>query len=113
MLVAQTTLTKARFFALKARETPPLQRADFAAYLEAAIVFSRSVTFHLQKELSAKPEFANWYSEHQTKLAASPIARYLLEQRNYVLKEGPAKTRRVISVSVGMAVEVDVACHPS
>jgi hypothetical protein len=103
-LVARGTLERARFFVRKARETPLEQREDHATYLEAAVVFSRSVTFHLQKELSGHPAFAEWYQAWQGRLSQTPVSRYLLEQRNYVLKEGPLKTRRIISVTATASV---------
>src|SRR4051812_27737860 len=86
-LVARGTLERARLFARKSRETPLNQRDEHSAFLEAAVVFSRSVTFHLQKELSAAPDFASWYGVWQSRLGEAPVSRYLLEQRNYVLKE--------------------------
>lgn len=98
-LTAAETLKKSNFFLNRAREVARSDRDAFGAFLEAAIIFSRSVTFHLQKELSSKPGFAEWYAIQQSRLAQSVESRFLLEQRNYLLKEGPLQARRVISVT--------------
>ncbi len=114
-LIARETLQKSRFFVSKARDTTLEQRQEFATFLEAAIVFSRSVTFHLQKELAENPRFDPWYQSWQHRLGASAISRYLLDQRNYVLKEGPLETRRVISMmgtsSIRLRDSVTVTVH--
>jgi len=106
-LTARSTLEKARFFARRARETRPDQREEATAYIEAAIVFGRSVTFHLQKELSGRDTFGTWYQQWQSVLGASAASRYLLEQRNYVLKEGPLKTRRIVNVVMTEAIRLN------
>jgi hypothetical protein len=98
--IAGSTIAKARFFLDCADEAGKDERVSFCNHLEAAIVFARSVTFHLQKEFATQPEFANWYEEHQKSLAQNRLAHFLLEQRNYVLKEGPIATHRVIQMTV-------------
>lgn len=97
---ARVTLDKARFFLERARETKLNERQAFIAYFEAAIVFARSITFHLQKEFASDPDFSSWYSKKQQALAKNRFAKFLLEQRNYVLKEGPVATKRVIEVTM-------------
>ena len=96
---AASTIGKARFFLDCADKASTNERVSLVNHLEAAIVFARSVTFHLQKEFSHQPEFANWYSEHQKSLAQNQLARFLLEQRNYVLKVGPIATHRVVQMA--------------
>ena len=103
---ARSTIAKARFFLDCADEAGENERASFCNHLEAAIVFARSVTFHLQKEFANQPEFANWYAEHQKSLAQNRLARFLLEQRNYLLKEGPIATHRLIQMTVTASVHV-------
>jgi hypothetical protein len=105
-LIAEKTLTKCRLFLRHARDSERTDRESFVALLEAAIVFSRSVTFHLQKELSNHPKFPSWYKTQQDRLAQSPVSRYMLEQRNYVLKEGPLQARRMISLTVIESVTI-------
>jgi hypothetical protein len=102
--IAESTIAKARFFLDCADDVGTNERVSFCNFLEAAIVFARSVTFHLQKEFANQPEFANWYAEHQKSLAQNRLARFLLEQRNYVLKEGPIATHRVIQMTVTASV---------
>lgn len=72
----------------------------YAAFLEAAIVFARSVTFHLQKELREIPGFDEWYAQEQALLSVDPVAKYFLEQRNYILKQGSVQVR----LNVGIAL---------
>ncbi len=102
--ISGSTIAKARFFLDCADEAGTNERVSFCNHLEAAIVFARSVTFHLQKEFANQPEFANWYAEHQKSLAQNRLARFLLDQRNYVLKEGPIATHRVIQMTVTASV---------
>ncbi len=104
--VARSTIAKARFFLDRADEVGTIERVAFCNYLEAAIVFVRSVTFHLQKELANQPEFGDWYAEHQKALGQNQLGRFLLEQRNYLLKEGPIATHRVIAMTVTASVHV-------
>lgn len=104
-LVASTTLKKARFFLDHARASSA-DRDSQTSFLEAAVVFSRSVTFHLQKELSGNSAFAVWYEHQQKRLKGIPVSRYLMEQRNYVLKEGPLPTRRTIVVVLTEAIAI-------
>ena len=51
-LTAAKTLAKARFFFSEAIRVGVNDRKAFCNYLEASIVFARSVTFHLQEELA-------------------------------------------------------------
>ena len=102
--IAGSTIAKARFFLDCADDAGANERVSFCNHLEAAIVFARSVTFHLQKEFANQPDFANWYVEHQKSLAQNQLARFLLEQRNYLLKEGPIATHRVIQMTVTASV---------
>lgn len=99
-LEARQTLEKARFFLQKAQSTSLDHRRDYIAFLEAAIIFGRSVTFHIQKELSKKAGFSSWYEDWQARLSDSPESRFLLEQRNYALKEGQINTRGVVTISI-------------
>lgn len=97
---ASLTLRKAQFFLAQARSADPNDRHAVATNLEAAIVFCRSVTFHLQSQFAHSPSFAEWYAVQQKHLSEQPISRFLLQQRNYVLKVGPASVTRIIDVSI-------------
>jgi hypothetical protein len=104
--VARTTIAKARFFLDRADEAGPNGREAFCNYLEASIVFARSVTLHLQKECANRPGFAEWYAAQQKLLGQNRLARFLLEQRNYVLKEGPVATRRVLEMTMTESIHL-------
>jgi hypothetical protein len=94
---AQQTLRKARFFAIQAEQSKVGHREAFETYLEAAIVFGRSITFHIQKEFVHKEGFVNWYSDHQNKLKNDPVAKFFLEKRNFILKQGPVGIHKIIT----------------
>jgi len=89
---ASLTLRKARLFLAQARAADPNDRDAIASNLEAAIVFCRSVTFHLQSQFAHSTGFVEWYAEQQHRLGEQPLSRFMLNQRNYVLKVGPANT---------------------
>jgi hypothetical protein len=107
-------LTKARFFLTRAEvEEAEIHSVDdrlpFLADLEAAIVWGRSITLHLQKEFARQAGFNNWYEPIKCKLGNDPICDFLLGQRNFILKEGPAAVRRTLNVTVNSVVNVSVS----
>ena len=104
--VARETITKARFFLDRAEEAGASRRDALCNYLEASIVFSRSVTFHLQKEYADRPGFSDWYAREQVLLRQSRLSRFLLEQRNYVLKEGQIVTHRVMEMAMTGSIHI-------
>ncbi len=104
--VARLTLAKARFFVDQAAKATPNERDAFCNYLEAAIVFARSVTSHLQKEFAERPGFDAWYAMQQRSLGESRLAKFLLERRNYILKEGPVPIRRIVDMTLTESVAV-------
>jgi hypothetical protein len=101
---ASVTLRKAQFFLEQARRADPNDRDAIATNLEAAIVFCRSVTFHLQSQFAHSPGFAEWYAEQQKRLSEDHLSRFMLQQRNYVLKVGPASVERIIDVTITESV---------
>ena len=103
---ASLTLRKALLFLAQARNADINEREVVATNLEAAIVFCRSVTFHLQSQFAHSPGFHDWYAEQQRLLGHSPISRFMLNQRNYVLKVGPTVVTRVINVSITESLTV-------
>jgi hypothetical protein len=52
--------------------------------LEAAIVFGRGVTFHLQKEYRRRPAFECWYCDQQSIMEADPIFKFFRDTRNFI-----------------------------
>ena len=101
---AASTLAKARFFIDCAEETSSRDRHAFCHFLEAAIVFARSVTFHLQKELRHCDDFDSWYTPWQDRLRADLLSSFLMEQRNYVLKEGALGVNKHVAVELSATV---------
>ena len=104
--IAGGTLKKALLFVRQARNTSPNDIEALVANFEAAVVFCRSVTFHLQSQFAHSPGFLQWYETKQEHMRRDPLSRFMLEQRNYVLKVGPASIRRVIDVSIVASVLV-------
>ncbi len=66
---------------------------DGAIYLNSCITAMRSVTLTMQKALAHQPGFRDWYSGVQDKLGRDTEMRYLLEARNYVLKQGALRLK--------------------
>lgn len=102
--VARTTLERARFFTTQAEAAAPLDRIAFGHNLEAAIVFARSVTFHLQKEFAHVAGFDAWYANWQQVLKKEPLACYLNEARRLAVHQGPLTLARTIVAVVTEAV---------
>jgi hypothetical protein len=90
----------ARFFVARAEHSAGTDQVGLRHYLEAAIVFARSITFHVQSEFKGRPGFDEWYMAWQDRLRADPTAKYFLEKRNYVLKVGRVGLRHNVSVSM-------------
>lgn len=65
-----------------------------AHFMEACIVFARSVTLHLQKELA----HADWYATRQDAMVIEPLFGFFRDRRNYILKEGRLGVRRTAGV---------------
>lgn len=101
---ASLTLAKARLFLEQARRADRNDYHTISTNLEGAIVFCRSVTFHLQSQFSHAPGFDTWYIEQQNILRGQRLGKFLLEQRNYVLKVGPAIVNRIVGVSITEAL---------
>lgn len=84
------------------------ERKKFLALFQSAIVFGRSITFHLQKEYAHQPGFKDWYVVQQASLDADPLARFILETRNFALKEGPPPITRHIMAEMHATARVVV-----
>ena len=101
---ARRTLERARFFLQQAELVAASDRRAFEHFLEAAIVFGRSVTFHLQKEFSRVPDFKKWYTQKQAEMANDDLFGFLRHKRNYILKEGPIAVPKTMNVNIAEAV---------
>lgn len=60
----------------------------FRANLNATIQSLRNVTFALQSEKHAVANFEEWYSTWRVRLASEPNAKWLVNARNIVVKQG-------------------------
>ena len=98
--IARRTLERAQFFLERAELSGSGDRKAFEHSLEAAIVFGRSVTFHLQKEFNARTGFKEWYAQKQEQMTSDPLFEFFKERRNYILKEGPVPVQKTITVVV-------------
>lgn len=103
---ARNTLDRARFFLAEAEAARLKDRNRLESMIEAAIVFGRSITFHLQKEFAHVVDFADWYAEQQRTMRDDPLCAFILAQRNVILKQGPIPIRKTISVSMTEAIAV-------
>lgn len=61
-------------------------------------MFGRSVTFHLQKEFSDRPEFDSWYASWQAAITADAICKFFVQKRNFILKQGRVHFNYTLSV---------------
>lgn len=64
----------------------------FRANLNAALQALRNITFALQSERSVFPDFDLWYEPWQKRLAADPVATWVKNSRNRVVKQGELET---------------------
>jgi hypothetical protein len=89
-------VAKARFFLTQARINQDVDRFAYTSNIEAAIVFARSVTLHLQKDFAHSEGFKEWYAERQHALSQDPLSRFLLQERNFILKVRALSTKRIV-----------------
>lgn len=101
---ASLTLSKAHTFLEQAQRADRNDYHAISTNIEAAIVFCRSVTLHLQKQFAHVAGFDTWYEKQREALRGQSLGRFLLDQRNYVLKVGPAVIHRIIGVSIAESV---------
>src|SRR5436309_15092466 len=64
----------------------------FCTNLNATIQALRSVTFVLQKEHDAIPDFAPWYDGWRERMKSDPLMKWLVDARNRIEKQGDLKT---------------------
>lgn len=87
----------------------------FRMNLNTTIQELRNVTFILQKDQSAIPNFAGWYSDWQALLRADETARWLIGARNHLVKQGDLDTVSRVTATVLSGYnrqEVDIASIP-
>lgn len=62
-------------------------RCYFSAFASAA----RSITFVLQSTMASHKDFSKWYEAEQVRFQQNELARFFVERRNEVLKEGETR----------------------
>mgnify|MGYP001313222042 CR=1 FL=1 len=67
------------------------EELEFTSHLNNIIQALRNVTFVLQKELAHTDGFNEWYQKQQKELKEDESLRWLVDARNYVVKEGDLK----------------------
>ena len=70
------------------------QRDEYEAFVEAAIVFGRAALHRLQSVFNKHHDWKQWFDEFWK----DPSVQFLKGERDYLLKEGPAKVGQVIRV---------------
>lgn len=89
---------RARFFLERAEECNVDEREAFEANLEAAIVFGRTALLRLKSQYGKgpgkHPDWGTWWK----RLLKDQSVVFFQEERNFILKEGPAKLNQIISV---------------
>ena len=104
--IARRTLETARFFLDQAESVGPGDRRALEHFLEAAIVFGRSVTFHLQRQFAGRAGFKEWYTQKQTEMANDPLLKFFKDKRNYILKEGPITIQKTVAIAITETIAV-------
>src|SRR2546425_850237 len=72
----------------------------FCTNLNAAIQTLRTVTFVLQKEQDAIPDFEPWYGEWQKRLKRDDLLKWLVDARNRIEKQGDLETYSSAKISL-------------
>ena len=85
-VTGRATLQRARFF-LRQGAVCGTEDVEGAEHnLNAAIVFGRSVTFHIQSQYGHRPDFDYWYAWQENVLRSDPLAVFFNKARNDILK---------------------------
>lgn len=87
-------INRARFFLDLANKCPVEERDEFEAYLEATIIFGRTVMHRLQKKYERHAKWQTWWNE----LFNNEAVLFFKNERDFILKEGPPKIGQVIGL---------------
>ncbi|OLC12041.1 MAG: hypothetical protein AUH29_17565 [Candidatus Rokubacteria bacterium 13_1_40CM_69_27] len=97
---ARATLDRARFFLRQAAICGIEDPVGFEHYINACIVFGRSVTFQLQKEFKHRAGFDNWYEPLQTEMKEDKLSLFFNAARTFIIhKEGSLRTQERVTRS--------------
>lgn len=94
LLLVEERLLEAEYFANRLRQQRDACR--FGYELNAFVSAARSVTFVLQKEMSAVPGFGSWWAKQRASLARDSAASFFVKLRNLSQHQG-----RISLVGVG------------
>jgi hypothetical protein len=72
----------------------------FRVAIQSAIQTMRSVTFILQKNKAAIPDFEAWYAPWQKKLGADALMVWMRDTRNTIEKEGDLEARSFVRAEI-------------
>lgn len=73
---------------------------EFCTNLNSTIQALRTVTWILQKEHDAIPDFDPWYAAWQERMKGDPVMKWLVDARNRIEKQGDLKTYSSARLSV-------------
>lgn len=85
-------ISRARFFLDLAKRCPVDKRNEFEAYLEASIIFGRAALHRVQSKYEHHSSWKPWWQG----LLSNPAVRFFMDERNWILKEGPPKVGQII-----------------
>lgn len=95
---ARDTLNAARRFLRQAGTYGVEDPEGFAHNVNAAIVFGRSVTWHIQKDYKHDGGFDEWYAGERKVLTQEPLCRFFHESRRIISHQKLTATRRRYSL---------------
>src|SRR5215813_10550286 len=89
---SRDAISRARFFVQKAESCSVRQQEECEAYLEAAIIFGRTVLHRLKSEHDKHPKWDGWWNG----LLSNASVSFFRVERDWFLKEGPPMIWQVI-----------------
>ena len=101
---AGQTLETVRYYLQLAEAAGLSDRLVFLRHLETAIIYARSITFHLQKEYARVQGFGAWWAQQQQQLDKDRRAKFFLDSRNQILKVGSLRIRQNTTFIPGTGV---------
>ncbi|ODT72218.1 MAG: hypothetical protein ABS75_05355 [Pelagibacterium sp. SCN 63-23] len=81
-------------------EAAYFQPDAFRLAIQSAIQTARTVSFVLQKNKAAIPNFEAWYGRWQAELGSIPLMTWMLNTRNFIEKEGDLTINSVVRAEI-------------
>ena len=104
-------LQRARFLLAQAEALHGHEQEAFDTYLQAAIVFGRSIYHHLQTMATAPgadAEYREWFTAKSAEMKADPVLEYFREYRDLLLKERQVTVQRRIFGTGSLSVHIAI-----